>query len=94
MSLTIIGQKALIEVDHVASMLRALAPVNISADNVDWRTNAARAISLAKAEAAKSGASVASAEQMSMLILNWALDERSALAQASKSSTPTRDSCG
>jgi hypothetical protein len=81
---TILGQIGLIDVDHVASMLRALAPSNINANNVDWRAKAKRAISLAKTEAAKSGGSVASAEQMFMLIFNWAIDERLVLTRASQ----------
>ncbi len=84
MSQAIIGQNWLINVDHVASMLRALAPANIKADNVNWRAKAARAISLAKAETAKSGGSATSAEQISMLIFNWAMDERLALTRAAQ----------
>jgi len=86
---TIIGQNGLFEIDYVASMLRALlfsaiARSNIDANSVDWRAIAERVISNARAEAAKSGGSVASAEQMFMLIFNWAIDERLVLTRASQ----------
>ena len=83
-SQTILGQKGLIDVDHVASMIRALAPATIDVDNLDCRANAARAIWLAKTEAAKSGGSIVSAEQIWMLIFNWATDERLAITRASQ----------
>jgi NifU-like protein involved in Fe-S cluster formation len=83
----IFGQTELIDIEHVAEMLRALAPSNIDTSSVDWRTNAERAIAHAKTEAGKRGGSLASAEQMSMLIMNWAIDERLALTRASQSSS-------
>ena len=83
---TIIGQNGLIDVEHVAGMLRSLAPSTIDASKVDWRANAERAISFAKSEVAKSGGLLASAEQLSALIFDWALDERIRLMRATESS--------
>jgi hypothetical protein len=83
---TIIGQSALIDVDYVAGMLRNLAAPHIDRENVNWWATAERAIELAKNEAAKNGGSIASAEQMSSQIFDWALSERIALMRAAETS--------
>jgi len=81
---TIIGQNGLINVDNVASVLRALLSSYINANNVDWRAIAERVIYRAKTEVAKSGGSVTSEEEIFMLIFNWAIDERVVLTRASQ----------
>ena len=81
---TIIGQSRLIDVDYVAAMLRGLAPPDIDRENVNWWATAERAIELAKSEAAKNGGSIASAEQMSSQIFDWAIRERIALMRAAE----------
>jgi hypothetical protein len=81
---TIIGQSRLVDVDYVAAMLRSLAPPQIDRETVNWWSTAERAIERAKNEAARNGGSIASAEQMSSQILDWAISDRIAIMRAAE----------
>ena len=73
---TIIGRDGLIDVGHVADMLRSLAPSEISKRNIDWWSKAEQEIEDAKEGMAKNGDSIVSAEQLFMRIFERAVDER------------------
>jgi hypothetical protein len=74
---TIIGIDGLIDVEHVADMLRSLALPQINRRNVNWWSKAEQEIEDANNEAAENGGSIASAEQIFMRIFRRAIDERS-----------------
>jgi len=78
---TIIGQDGLIDVEHIANMLRSLALPQIDIRNVNWWSKAEQEIEDAKKEAAKNGGSIASEEQIFMRIFERAVAERGTLAR-------------
>jgi hypothetical protein len=73
---TIIGQDGLIDVGHVADMLRSLAPPRINKRNVNWWSKAEQEIEDAKKGVAQNGDSIVSPEQVFMRIFERAVDER------------------
>jgi hypothetical protein len=81
MQQTFIGQNGLIDVEQVANMLRSLALAQTDRGPRNWRSKAEQEIEFAKKEAAKNGGSIASAEQMFMLIFERAVDERDRLTR-------------
>ena len=78
---TVIGQDGLIDVEHVADMLRSLALPQINRRNVNWWSKAEQEIDDANKEAEKNGDSIASAEQIFMRIFERAVDERDKYAR-------------
>lgn len=71
---TILGKNELIDVEHVANVLRTLARHNVATTKEHWRATAEWAILWAREEAEKKGGSTASAEDLFMLIFNRAVD--------------------
>ena len=55
-------------------MLRALAPTRMNESLIYWRYLAERMLDRSKTEAAMPGGSLASAEEIFMQIVNWAID--------------------
>jgi hypothetical protein len=79
---TIIGQDGLIDVEHIANMLRSLALPQVDIRKVNWWSKAEQEIENAKKEAAKVDGSIASAEQIFMRIFERAVAERGTFTRA------------
>lgn len=80
---TIIGHDGLIDVEHIADMLRSLALPQVNRRKVDWWSKAEQEIEDVKREAAKNDGSMVSAEHIFMRIFERAVDERGTLTRMS-----------